>query len=43
MMKQPTLVQLIRAQAYAQQRGNLVRVRKLAKIIEKVQKELRSS
>lgn len=43
MMKQPTLVQLIRAQAYAQQRGNSVRVRKLAKIIEKVQKELRSS
>ena len=42
-MRQPTFVQLIRAQAYAQQRGNSVRVRKLAKIIEKVQKELRSS
>ena len=41
-MRQPTLIELIRAQAYAQQRGNLVRVRKLAKIIEKVQKELRS-
>jgi hypothetical protein len=42
-MRQPTLVELIRAQAYAQQHGNLARVRKLAKIIEKVQKELRSS
>ena len=43
MMRQPTFVQLIRAQAYAQQRGNLVRVRKLEKIIQKVQKELRSA
>jgi len=42
-MRKPTLVELIRAQAYAQQRGNLVRVRKLAKIIEKMHKELRSS
>ena len=42
-MRQPTLVELIRAQAYAKLRGNSVRVRKLAKIIEKVQKELRSS
>ena len=42
-MRQPTLVQLIRAQAYAQQRGNLTRVRKLEKMIQKVHKELRSS
>lgn len=42
-MRQPTLVELIRAHAYAQKNGNLVRVRKLEKIIQKVHKELRSS
>ena len=39
-MRQPTLVQLIRAKNLTK---DPVRIRKLAKIIEKVHKELRSS
>ena len=35
-MRQPTLLELVRAQAAAQQRGNLARVRKLDKIIKRM-------
>lgn len=32
-MRKPTILELVRAQIYAQKAGNLVRVRKLEKII----------
>ena len=35
-MKQPTLLELVRAQALAQQRGYLARVKKLDKIIKRM-------
>lgn len=35
-MRQPTLLELVRAQAAAQQRGNLARVKKLDKIIKRM-------
>ena len=35
-MKQPTLLELVRAQALAQQRGYLARVKKLDKIIKRI-------
>jgi ribosome-binding protein aMBF1 (putative translation factor) len=41
-MRKPTVVQLIRAQEAARQRGNDARVRKLEKIIQIALKEVRS-
>jgi hypothetical protein len=41
-MKKPTIVQLIRAQEAARQRGNDSRVKKLEKIIQKALQEVRS-
>jgi len=35
-MRQPTLLELVRAQALAQQRGYLARVKKLDKIIKRM-------